>query len=276
MAQRPPLKRPSKPHFKPSKPAPPTVQPASAHEINDFVKMFGVSRETTVRLQIFEHVLLHWQKSMNLVAKSTLSEIWTRHFADCAQLLEVARNRAKPIQSWLDLGSGAGLPGLVIAIMLAESATKSAPVKVTLIESDARKCAFLREVLRQVGLTQNPMPDVPMTGSGTSIRKIPPNRGGITVDILPTRIENPANLANVGRIDVVSARAVAPLKALLDLSAPFFGPQTLGIFLKGREFEGEIENAKLSWRFDLDLIDSRTDPEAKVLVLTDLRPLTVE
>jgi 16S rRNA (guanine527-N7)-methyltransferase len=276
MAQRPPLKRPSKPHFKPSKPAPPAVQPASAHEINDFVQVFGVSRETTVRLQIFEHVLLHWQKSMNLVAKSTLSEIWTRHFADSAQLLDVVRNRGKPVRSWLDLGSGAGLPGLVIAIMLAESATKSNPVRVTLIESDARKCAFLREVLRQVGLSQNQMPDVPMTGSGASIRKIPPNRGGITVDILPTRIETPANLANVGHVDVVSARAVAPLDALLGLSAPFFGAQTLGIFLKGREFEGEIENAKLSWHFVLDLIDSRTDPGAKVLALTDLSALTAK
>jgi 16S rRNA (guanine527-N7)-methyltransferase len=272
MAKRPP----SKPHAKPKRPLPPTVQPASAHEINEFVKTYRVSRETAQRLQIFERVLLHWQKSMNLVSKSTLSEIWTRHFADSAQLLDIARgsageNGAAP-WVWLDLGSGGGLPGLVIAIMLAETATQTAPVRVILIESDARKCAFLREVLRQVGLSKNPMPEIPMTASSGTALKIPPNRGGIIVDILPTRIESPQNRATVGRVDVVSARAVAPLDVLLALSAPFFGPNTRGVFLKGRDHKAEIELAKQSWTFDLTLTQSTTELDAQVLTVSGLAP----
>jgi 16S rRNA (guanine527-N7)-methyltransferase len=258
------------------RPAPrpqPVIAPASPHEINEFVKIFQVSRETAQRLQIFERVLLHWQKSMNLVSKSTLSEIWTRHFADSAQLLDIIQRRGVTPKVWLDLGSGAGFPGLVVAIMLAESATQSAPVRVILVESDARKCAFLREVVRQVGLSQNTTPEIPMTATGGSGLKVPRQNGGMVVDILPTRIENPENRSNVGRVDVISARAVAPLDTLLALSAPFFGGTTTGLFLKGREYQAEIDVARRTWAFDLDLTQSKTETEAQIIAVSALSPI---
>jgi 16S rRNA (guanine527-N7)-methyltransferase len=226
-----------------------------------------------IRLEIYERVLLHWQKSMNLVAKSTLTEIWTRHFADSAQLLQVVKATGVEPRAWLDLGSGGGLPGLVIAIMLAETATLSAPVRVVLIESDARKCAFLREVLRQVGLSRNPMPSIPMTGPGLGMRSVPQHKGGITVDILPARIENLENRSKVGAVDVISARALAPLPTLLSLSAPFFGAATVAVFQKGRDFEAEVDSAKVLWNFEMSLTASLTDPEARVL---EIRKVTLK
>jgi 16S rRNA (guanine527-N7)-methyltransferase len=248
----------------------PVVAPASTSVIKDFASKFPVSRETLLRLEVYERVLLHWQKSMNLVAKSTLTEIWTRHFADSAQLLTIARAQGIEPKSWLDLGSGGGLPGLVIAIMLAETATSAIPVRVVLIESDARKCAFLREVLRQVGLSNNPMPSIPLTGAAGA-RAAPLHRGGITVDILPSRIENPENRAKVNAVDVISARALASLDALLPLSAPFSGPDTLAIYPKGREYQAEIDAASVNWAFDLALTPSATDPEAQILALRRVR-----
>jgi 16S rRNA (guanine527-N7)-methyltransferase len=259
MAKRPPLRQQ------------PVVEPASPNIINNFVTLYPVSRETLTRLQAYERVLLHWQKSMNLVAKSTLSEIWTRHFADSAQLLQIMKSRGVVPRVWLDLGSGAGLPGLVVAIMLAESATPAMPVRVILIESDARKCAFLREVLRQVGLSANATPSIPLTGSAVATPKVSQHRGGITVDILPTRIENLENHARVKDVSVISARAVAPLDVLLGLSAPYFGPETCAIFPKGRDYQTEIEMAQKSWDFELALTPSQTDSEAQILSLTGLQ-----
>ena len=248
----------------------PVIAPASPSVIKDFATAFQVSRETLQRLEIYERVLLHWQKSMNLVAKSTLTEIWTRHFADSAQLLQIVRTSGLEPRSWLDLGSGAGLPGLVIAILLAETATTASPVRVIMIESDARKCAFIREVLRQVGLSSNTTPSIPMTGAGARACgvAVPQHRGGITVDILPARIENPANRAKVGPVNVISARALAPLEALLPLSVPYFGPNTVAVFAKGRDYQAEIEAARQTWTFELALTASQTDPEAQILTVS--------
>ena len=213
---------------------------------DDFAAAFNVSRETIARLELYERLLRQWQKAVNLVAPSTLDDVWHRHFADSAQLLPLA----PAARTWVDLGSGGGFPGLVVAILLAGTPARSTspPVRVTLIESNARKCAFLSEVVRQTGI-------VP----------------GIAVDILSTRIEAAATQATLPMPDVVSARAVAPLDKLLRLAAPRFAAGTVGLFLKGRDAAAELEAAERQWDFSVDLVPSRTDPEARVVAIRHLR-----
>lgn len=199
----------------------------------DFARVFDVSRGTLERLEIYARLLGQWQATINLVAPATLPDVWHRHFADSAQLLRWAPSNAK---SWLDLGSGAGFPGLVVAILLAEKGV----CRVMLCESDTRKAAFLSEVKRKTG---------------------------VAVDIMPSRIELDSTQASVGQADVISARALAPLPRLFTLAAPFFHSQTTGLFLKGREAEKEIAEAAVSWRFDAGLQPSLTDAEGRILVI---------
>jgi 16S rRNA (guanine527-N7)-methyltransferase len=205
----------------------------------DFAQHFGVSRETLTRLSDYETLLRTWQKTINLVAPGTLPEIWQRHFADSAQLDVLA---PKDAGVWLDLGSGAGFPGLVIAILRAGQGT----TRVRLIESDARKAAFLREVARKLA---------------------------ITVDIVVARIETAANSSTLQRVDVVSARALARFPKLLELAAPFFAPGTLGLFMKGRELPVELAEARRKWAFQCVEQPSRTEPEATIAAITRLSKL---
>jgi 16S rRNA (guanine527-N7)-methyltransferase len=206
----------------------------------DFARAFGVSRETIDKLLAYEALLRQWQKTINLVAPSTLDAIWSRHFADSAQLLALAPPDAK---RWLDLGSGAGFPGLVLAVMLAgrEGA------KVSLIESDSRKAAFLSEVAR---------------------------RTGAPVDIRPERIEKAATQSSLGPVDVITARALAPLPRLLELAAPAFSAHTLGLFLKGREAEAEVDAARERWAFDAALQPSLSDASGRIVVIRALHAKT--
>lgn len=208
---------------------------------DDFEAAFSVSRETLERLKLYEVLLQRWQKTINLVAPSTLTQIWGRHFADSAQIVGVAPVDAK---SWVDLGSGAGFPGLVAAIMLAPRGQ----TRVTLVESDSRKAAFLREVARIVA---------------------------VPVDILPLRIESAATRASLRQFDVVSARALAPLPRLLELAIPFCGPQTVCLFLKGRDVNRELQAAANEWKFDFVLVPSSTDPEGCVVVVRNARNVGV-
>jgi len=203
-----------------------------------FQRTFEISRETLDRLKTYAQLLVRWQKTINLVAPSTLSDFWHRHFADSAQLW---RYRPPEARVWLDIGSGAGFPGLVLAILGAEAGATHH----ILIESDSRKAAFLREVGRETG---------------------------ITVDILGMRIENPQTCAKVSAVDCITARALAPLPRLLEMSAPYFSPSTLGLFLKGRDVAVEIEQAAESWRFAYELKPSVTDRDARVVLLKALKP----
>jgi 16S rRNA (guanine527-N7)-methyltransferase len=207
----------------------------------DFAAAFNVSRETLERLATYEALLRQWQKAVNLVAASTLDAVWHRHFADSAQIVRLAPQQAR---SWVDLGSGAGFPGLVVAILLAGSPSGMA-THVTLIESDQRKCAFLREVARKTG---------------------------VTVEILSTRIELAATQAKLDSPEVVSARALAPLDRLLGLAAPLFTPATVGVFLKGREAAAEIETAAKAWTFAVEMVPSITEATGRVVVIRDLQP----
>jgi 16S rRNA (guanine527-N7)-methyltransferase len=217
----------------------------------DFAAAFGVSSGTLDRLAVYEALLRQWQKTINLVAPSTLDAVWHRHFADSAQLLALAPNA----RTWVDLGSGAGFPGLVVALMLAAPSPRPLPMpeeawgegnppRVTLIDSDTRKCAFLREVARQTEISTR-----------------------VAVEILSTRIEAAATQASFRAPDVVSARALAPLGRLLDLAAPMFGPGTMGLLLKGKDAEAELKAAEKMWDFKAELATSRTDPGARIIVI---------
>lgn len=202
-----------------------------------FKAEFGVSRETIEKLATYEAMLKRWQKTINLVAPSTLPQIWHRHFADSAQLWHL---RPPEARTWLDLGSGAGFPGLVIAIL----ASEGGGTRHTLIESDSRKAAFIREVARATG---------------------------VVVDILCMRIEIPETRVKVGEINCVTARALAPLPRLIELADPYFGPATAGMFSKGREVAMEIEQARQDWDFEAELVPSVTDPQGSVLLLKSLK-----
>jgi 16S rRNA (guanine527-N7)-methyltransferase len=210
---------------------------ASIRGAEGFAQLFAVSRETLARLTLYETLLKRWQKTINLVGPGTLDQIWSRHFADSAQLLNLAPPSAK---RWIDLGSGAGFPGLVIAIMLAEREGTT----MTLIESDTRKAAFLGEVARQTG---------------------------VPVDIYPERIENAATQYKVGPVDVITARGLAPMPRLLELAAPYFSDVTVGLFLKGREAQAELDEASPRWELSAEQRPSQTDSDSQIIVVHALR-----
>lgn len=210
----------------------------------DFQEAFNVSVETLAKLQTYEALLRQWQAKINLVAPSTLDTIWHRHFADSAQLLELAPTGA---EKWVDLGSGAGFPGLVLAIMRDGRAETGDSVPLKLIESDQRKAAFLREVARQCA---------------------------VAVDIAVQRIEISSTQANFVPVNVITARALAPLHRLLGFASAFFQPGTVALFSKGREVESEIEAAREAWTFDVRLEPSLTEPEGRIALITSLNANT--
>jgi 16S rRNA (guanine527-N7)-methyltransferase len=220
-----------------TRPSGPLQAPISGPE--DFAQAFNVSRETIDQLKIYAALLAQWQPRINLVANTTLPEIWHRHMADSAQLVAIAPEKPG---TWLDLGSGAGFPGLVIAIMLRDNG-----IRVSLVESDRRKCAFLAEVARQTGTP---------------------------VEIHTARIEQMATQAMLPPVDVVSARALAPLVRLISLSLPFFRDDTVGVFPKGRGAESEIEEARAAWAFDVETIPSLTDEAARIVLVRHPRAKT--
>ncbi len=204
-----------------------------------FATAFAVSRETLGRLTLYVELLERWSKVQDLVAPGTMAQVWHRHVADSAQLVALAPAAA---HTWLDLGSGAGFPGLVVAIMSADRPG----FKMHLAESNARKCAFLRDVARQTGAP---------------------------VEIHNDRIESLRIGHNGADIGVVCARALAPLGKLLQLARPFFSAGTAGLFLKGREVEAEIAEARKAWRFEATLHPSLTEPSGRVIELTALDDL---
>jgi 16S rRNA (guanine527-N7)-methyltransferase len=214
--------------------------PASGRIIangQQFAAATQVSRETLARLNQYESLLRLWQGNINLVASATLPDLWHRHFYDSAQLLPLLPPGGGHL---VDLGSGGGFPGLVLAILLAERPGW----RVTLVESDSRKGAFLREVARQTG---------------------------VAVEIQSARIENPETQSKLGSADVVTARALAPLNRLFGLAEPIFASHSVGLFLKGQNAKAEVEAARAEWVFDASLVPSSTAADASVVVLRALR-----
>jgi len=192
-----------------------------------------VSRETTEKLRLLETELRRWQAIKNLVGPGTLDDIWTRHIVDSLQLLAAAPNA----QTWLDLGSGAGFPGLVLAI-----AGQPQGLQVDLVESNSRKCAFLRHVAR--------LTEAPATIHEARLETIIPQF--------------------VGRADIVSARALASLTKLVEWTEPLLKAGTTGLFPKGRDVDAELTEASRSWKLGTEILPSQTDSSARILRITSI------
>lgn len=199
----------------------------------EFVKLTNVSRETLARLTEYADILRHWQKSVNLVGEVTLTDLWRRHMLDSAQLIPHMPENTREI---VDLGSGAGFPGLVLAIML------DRPVH--LVEATGKKAAFLREAARITG--------APATVHNCRIEALEP-----------------------WPVDLITARALAPMEKLLSYAAPFLAQNNarppVCLFLKGARAEQELTEARKSWKMTVDRFPSITAPEGSVLRLQDLK-----
>jgi 16S rRNA (guanine527-N7)-methyltransferase len=193
----------------------------------------NVSRETFEKLKLLEGELRRWQAIKNLVGPATLDRIWDRHIVDSLQLLDLAPDA----KTWLDLGAGAGFPGLVLAITGVERG-----LQVHLVESNSRKCAFLRHIAR-------------LTGASAKVHE--------------ARLETVVP-GFVGKADVVSARALASLPMLLDWTEPLLKAGTIGLFPKGRDAEIELTEARKKWTFEAEILPSLTDPDARILRITSI------
>jgi 16S rRNA (guanine527-N7)-methyltransferase len=201
-----------------------------------FAAEFDVSRETLARLDHYAELLEEWQGRMNLVGPSTLPNIWDRHFRDSAQLLPIAGTG----QHWLDIGAGGGFPGLVIAI-LDPTAT------IVLCESIAKKCAFLTTASLQTGTESH-------------------------VTVTNSRVE----AIRSTRFGIITARAAAALETLFDWGLHLAGPDTRWLLPKGARVQEELASAAKRYHFDRQLIPSRTDSAARIVVAQNVRPKGVK
>lgn len=200
------------------------------------LRLILVSRETTKRLDRFVALLLEWQASINLIAPSTIPAIWTRHIADSLQLLEVI----PAAKTWVDFGSGGGFPAIPVACALADAPG----AEVHLVESNGKKAAFLREAIRLLHL--------------------------------PAQVHN-QRVENFGESwprtpDVVTARALAPLKTLCDQAFPLISKGAIGLFLKGQDVEAELTEAAKYWTLEASIVPSKTSPAGCIVVIRSLKP----
>jgi 16S rRNA (guanine527-N7)-methyltransferase len=202
------------------------------------LRLVSVSRETEDRLAAFIDLLDRWRHKTNLIADSTFAAVWTRHIADSAQLIGLAPEAKR----WVDMGSGAGFPGLVIAIQLADVLG----ALVHCIESDQRKCAFLREAARA-------------TGAAAAIH--------------PERVEaiNPESL---GAVDAVTARAFAPLPLTLRLARPWMERGATAVFPRGESARDQIAALPEVWAYAIEALPSVVNPKAAILRIRRSRGLS--
>lgn len=205
----------------------------AAYGSGEFAADTNVSRETLVRLGTYAALLEDWNSRFNLVAAGTIPLLWRRHFLDSAQLLPFIPPSARTM---VDLGSGAGFPGLVIAEMLRQRPG----FRTVLYEATGKKAKFLKEVTAHLGLA---------------------------VEVRGARVE----AAEREIFDVVMARALAPLPKLAAYAQRFWGPKTVGLFLKGQNVEGELTEARKSWRMEVARHESRSDPSGVILEVRELR-----
>ncbi len=206
------------------------VPPDAAFGPQDFAGTTNVSRETLARLKAYVALLGEWNARHNLVSSRSLDDVWRRHIWDSAQLCPLIPDDTKCL---IDLGSGAGFPGIVLSVMRPE-------LRIVLTESIAKKCRFLEEIVARLGLS---------------------------AEARNARMENlPAE-----RFDVVTARACAPLPRLLTYAQRFQGPATTNLLLKGQSVEVELTEARKSWRMQVLKHPSRTDPSGTILEIRELR-----
>ncbi len=187
----------------------------------------NVSRETIRRLEIFARLLGKWNNSINLVSSVSLADLWARHIADSIQVFRAAPGA----RQWLDLGSGGGFPGLIVAILAVDEAPD---LMVSLIESDHRKAAFLRTAARE---------------------------SGADCQVISARIEKTPEK----QADIVSARALADLTTLLEYAQRHLKSTGTALFPKGVGWKKELISARRQWRFHVDVIESQTKPGAVIL-----------
>ncbi len=204
-----------------------------AYDADDFRAQFDVSRETLDRLGAYAATLLKWQSRINLISRGTIDSIWRRHFADSAQIVGHLRQDA---QRLVDLGSGAGFPGLVVKVLRPD-------IDVTLVEADQRKAAFLQAAAIA---------------------------SGVRVDVVPRRIESLAGDPLRPAADVVSARALAPLPTLLALAAGWIDDEPQFLFLKGKDVESELISAAKCWTMNVRKIQSAVQTDAWLLSIESL------
>jgi len=192
-----------------------------------------VSRETLDALKYFEDLVVLWNPAINLISNSSVSDLWSRHIVDSAQLFLFTL----PDEGlWLDVGSGGGFPGIVVSIVAKELAPS---LRVVLVESDNRKCVFLRTVIRELGLS---------------------------VKVINDRIEN----VKLDDVVYLSARALRNLNSLLSIVENNVSRETVCVFPKGRSYKKELVESQKNWKFDFNLIDSNTSEDSKVIVLKGL------
>lgn len=194
----------------------------------------NVSRETLPKLESYAALLCKWQKTINLVSNDSLPDLWTRHFLDSAQLYPLLP-AARPLKLF-DLGSGAGFPGLVLVII---AAGHGAPIEAHLIESDRRKAAFLGQVAGSLG---------------------------VAVRVRAQRIEKTEKML----VNVVTARALAPLGDLLEMAAPFCSLDSILVFPKGEKARAELTAAEAQWKMQAELLPSLSDQRGSIIVIRKL------
>ena len=200
----------------------------------------SVSRETQQRLKQYFDLLIQWQSSINLISPATVDQAWQRHFIDSLQIMDVVGEA----ETVVDIGSGAGFPGLVVAVLMAERGSG----RVHLVESNGKKCAFMNAVIRATGLKD----------------------AGVQVEVVNNRIEKA--LPSVPRPDVVTARALASLNDLLTLTETFLANGSVGVFPKGRGHEEEMKVAQGNWQFSCNLTKSVLEDDSVILKISELRP----
>mgnify|MGYP001391727814 FL=1 len=195
---------------------------------------FAVSRETFLKLKEYEKLLTKWNSKINLVSKSTLRDFWNRHILDSVQVFcSIGENTGK----WVDFGSGGGFPGLVLAILSDEFEISN---NLCLIEADVRKSVFLRTVCRELGLV---------------------------VDVFNNRVEEISPML----ADVVSARALAPLKTLCFYAESHLNENGIAVFAKGENWESELLEAQKNWIFEYDVVTSKLHQGSVILVLRGIK-----
>ncbi|MBV1868932.1 MAG: 16S rRNA (guanine(527)-N(7))-methyltransferase RsmG [Marinosulfonomonas sp.] len=198
------------------------------------LERLNVSRETIERLEMYEFLLQKWNPAINLVGKSTLANIWERHFLDSAQIFAIAKQKAG---HWVDIGTGGGFPGAVVAAMAVDAAPE---LRFTFVESDLRKATFLRTVTRELGLN---------------------------AETLALRIEDLPCLD----ADILSARALASLPALFGFAELHLKQNGQAIFMKGNSFKKEMIESLEKWSYQSDEYPSITDGAAVILSFGEIR-----
>ena len=193
-----------------------------------FLSHINVSRETLEKLEVYESLLKKWQSKINLISRNNIDNIWERHFLDSAQLYALLPKTATNV---LDVGTGAGFPGMILSIMGAPN--------VKLVEQNKKKCVFLEEVLRKTSAEAT---------------------------VYPGKIEDLPTYA----FDAITARALTSLDGLLHMLSPYFGPKTVGFFPKGQKLNEELTLDSKNWNINYSLVQSVSSAEGKIVVIKDV------